>query len=174
MISIYGYCATTAELGCFTAKGKWIPNGAVEHLAKQVESLRARVAEQTESIRALTEQNAALIWERDGHGKSNVPDIFVQNAALVGENMLLKSRINELEQEKSAAINSMNDALTESEAQARLLGMGSEREARLMARVMELEKDAARYRWLRNENAYFPEEEMIRGEMNWTPPSTLQ
>lgn len=34
--------------------------------------------------------------------------------------------------------------------QARLNGIGSEREARLMARVAELEKDAERYRFLRN------------------------
>ncbi len=45
---------------------------------------------------------------------------------------------------------------SECEEQARLNGMGAEREARLMARVSELQaerdalaKDAARYRWLR-------------------------
>lgn len=33
----------------------------------------------------------------------------------------------------------------------------------LRARVAELEKDAMRYRWLRDDNAYWPEEQMIRG-----------
>ncbi len=46
---------------------------------------------------------------------------------------------------------------SECNEQARLNGMGAEREARLMARVIELQaerdalaKDAARYRWLRS------------------------
>jgi hypothetical protein len=33
----------------------------------------------------------------------------------------------------------------------------------LIARIESLAADAERYKWLRNDNAYFPEEEMIRG-----------
>lgn len=52
-------------------------------------------------------------------------------------------------------------ALAECNEQARLNGMGAEREARLMAQVAELRaerdalaKDAARYRWLRAGGLY--------------------
>lgn len=46
-----------------------------------------------------------------------------------------------------------NAALTAELAEsARLHAMGSEREARLTARVAELERDAGRYRWLREQN----------------------
>jgi len=40
--------------------------------------------------------------------------------------------------------------------QARLLGMGSEREARLLARCAELERDASRYRWMRRTPLWAP------------------
>jgi hypothetical protein len=33
----------------------------------------------------------------------------------------------------------------------------------LIARIESLAADAERYKWLRNDNAYFPEEELIRG-----------
>lgn len=63
----------------------------IEATKQYLQELRDENTRLKECVRSLTEQNAALIWERDGHGKSNVPDIFVQNAALVGENMVLKS-----------------------------------------------------------------------------------
>jgi hypothetical protein len=43
-----------------------------------------------------------------------------------------------------------------------VLDVFAERDA-LRAEVEQLRKDAERYRWLRDDNAYFPEEEMIRG-----------
>ena len=65
----------------------------IKKQGKTIMGLEAELAAQKECIRSLTEQNAALIWERDGHGKSNVPDIFVQNAALTGENMILRAEL---------------------------------------------------------------------------------
>jgi len=66
------------------------------------EQLRSEAERQRECIRSLTEQNASLIWERDGHGKSNVPDIFVQNAALTGENMVLSAELAACKRERDA------------------------------------------------------------------------
>ena len=66
---------------------------------EKIERLEAENKRLRDCIVSLTEQNAALIWERDGHGKSNVPDIFVQNAALTGENMIL---ISECQQYRAA------------------------------------------------------------------------
>jgi formate-dependent phosphoribosylglycinamide formyltransferase (GAR transformylase) len=64
----------------------------------------------------------------------------------------------------------------ECEEQARLNGMGAEREARLMAQVAELRaerdalaKDAARYRWLRD-----TQNSPIRGDEEYSIPGTVE
>ena len=44
-IHIDGYSAHMAELGYKDEEGKWVPNGAVRHMAGQIEALRQRVAE---------------------------------------------------------------------------------------------------------------------------------
>jgi hypothetical protein len=69
MISIDGYCAKAQELGYLNQQGEWTPNGAVEHLAKQVESLRARVAELEKDAKRyhlIREAQIEIIYEETG------------------------------------------------------------------------------------------------------------
>lgn len=65
-----------------------IPYGPMCHeAADEIERLR-------NCIRGLTDQNAALIWDLQGHGDGEpIPDVLVQNAALTGENMMLKHEL---------------------------------------------------------------------------------
>lgn len=43
-IRIEGYCAKPSELGSIGGGGRWIPNGAVVHLAAQVNELADKLA----------------------------------------------------------------------------------------------------------------------------------
>jgi len=51
--SIDGYAAQARELGYSDGSGNWIPNGAVEYLANQVEVLQARTLRYNHSTKAL-------------------------------------------------------------------------------------------------------------------------
>lgn len=76
-------------------------------------------------------------------------DLEREHAALTAE----VSRLTENQRLQNSATAAVMERAEKAEAevkeQSRLHAMGSEREVRLMARVAELERDAGRYRWLR-------------------------
>lgn len=78
----------------------------------EIQRMKADAADEIKRLRhcvkGLTEQNAALIWELQGHGNGEpVPDILVQSAATTGENMILQSDIARLRQQRDELLEAL-------------------------------------------------------------------
>ncbi len=87
-------------------------------------------------------------------------------AAMEYENAALQAEVSRLTENQllqdsatAAVLERAEKAEAEVKEQCRLHAMGSEREAKLMARVAELERDAGRYRFLRKGDVTFEAED---------------